>query len=470
MPQARGGERQLYRCDNSEFTPSGDPKGVKAWIQVLSRAGSHAKVVWSDPCGQGACSTMSELFRREALTRPTRSLSGVVVLRASRTSLWITLMLVAAVVMAVLFAATASYARRETVTGWLVPPAGLIRQAARQGGVVQRLHVEEGQQVSVGQPIATIRLSESTASGDSFDQLAETFGTQQAASRSRSEANLAALAAEQAALQRRLTALRLEKVEASRRVQLQRERLRLAEGELRRAEPVAAQGFLPARELEARRVAVLQADQNLSEMTASVLSAERQVDEAESRLRAIPIDMRAARADAATAEAGIAQQRTQAETAATYVVVATVAGRVSAIPVSLGQALSAGGAVAVVGQGNQPLEAELYVPSRAAGFVRQGQEVRLMYQAFPFQKFGAGHGRVVSVSKTVLAPAEVQLPGSQVEEPVFRVRARIADAAVAAYGQDIPLQPGMLLNADIVLDRRNLFEWLLDPLYAAGRR
>jgi hypothetical protein len=38
------------------------------------------------------------------------------------------------------------------------------------------------------------------------------------------------------------------------------------------------------------------------------------------------------------------------------------------------------------------------------------------------------------------------------------------------HGQAVPLQPGMLVNADVVFDRRTLLQWLLDPLYAAGRR
>lgn len=413
---------------------------------------------------------MDDLFRPEALTHATRRLTGVVVLRSSRATWWITGILITAVASGAAFAATATYARKETVSGWLIPPAGLIRQSARQGGVVQAFHVQEGQEVRAGQPIATIRLSASTASGDSYTVLERTFGAQASASQERAEAALQALQAEQISLEREMAALGRERIEARRRVTLQRERLRLAQAELARVEPIAARGFLTGRELESRRSAALQADQTLSEMSGQVLALDRQIAEAEARLRAIPISLRTAKADAIAAQAGITQERTQAETSATYVVTASISGRVVALPASLGQSLDANGIVAVVGPGDAPLEAELYVPSRAAGFVRRGQDVRLMYQAFPFQKFGAGEGQVISVSRTVLAPAEVQLPGSQINEPVFRVRARLAKTDVSAYGDAVPLQPGMMLNADIILDRRNLYEWLLDPLYAAGRR
>jgi membrane fusion protein len=140
------------------------------------------------------------------------------------------------------------------------------------------------------------------------------------------------------------------------------------------------------------------------------------------------------------------------------------------MPVEVGQTLVPGATVAVISAGDSQLEAELFAPSRAAGFIRVGQPVRLMYQAFPFQKFGAGKGQVTAVSRTVLAPSEVAIPGLQFQEPVFRVKVRLERESVAAYGAEVPLQPGMLLNADIVVDRRSLLEWLLDPLYAAGRR
>ena len=38
---------------------------------------------------------------------------------------------------------------------------------------------------------------------------------------------------------------------------------------------------------------------------------------------------------------------------------------------------------------------------------------------------------------------------------------------VDAYGKKIPLQPGMLLKADIILDKRSLMNWLIDPLLSA---
>ena len=416
------------------------------------------------------CVLLSDLFRKEAVSHATRRLAGEVVIASSLTSRLLALLLGAIVAAAVIFASTATYARKETVAGWLTPEAGIIRLSARQGGVVSAVHVQEGQTVAVGQPIATLTLSTALDEGDTLTSLSRSLEDQREATEARIRATVAALAAEQRQLLSRRANLDRELSETRRSVALQEERLALARAEVVRAETIAAQGFLPRRELEARRAAELAVQQEASAMAGRALAFEREIGEVDARLSAIPIDLQAARAEAATARAGLDQQVTQIESQGRYLVVATVAGRVAALPVDTGQTVPPGTAIAMLTPGESALEAELYAPSRAAGFVREGQEVRLLYQAFPHQKFGAGEGLVTSVSRTVIAPTEVAIPGVQFQEPVFKVRVRLARDSINAYGENVPLQPGMLLSADVVLDRRTLLEWLLDPLYATGRR
>jgi membrane fusion protein len=38
---------------------------------------------------------------------------------------------------------------------------------------------------------------------------------------------------------------------------------------------------------------------------------------------------------------------------------------------------------------------------------------------------------------------------------------------VDAYGKKMPLRPDMLLKADIILERRTLVQWILQPLLSA---
>lgn len=413
---------------------------------------------------------VSELFRKEAISHATRRLSGDVVIASSLSSKLLAVVAVAVVLGGATFAATASYSRKETVSGWVAPSGGLIRLSARQGGVIEAVHVREGQAVTIGQPIATLRLSSALEAGDSFAALSGSLNDQAAAAKAKALAAQATLQAERQQLLARRSALTRELAETTRRAGLLSERVRLSKAEVARAETIAAQGFLPRRELEARRAAALSVEEEASSLASAGLAFQRDIGEVTARLNAIPIDIGAAEAEASSISAGLDQQRTQTEAQSTYVVVATVAGKIAALPVDVGQTVVPGASLGAIVPAGGRLEAELYAPSRAVGFVKRGQDVRLMYQAFPHEKFGTGRGVVSSVSPTVLAPSEVAIPGLQVQEPVFRVRVRLNRDDVEAYGQRVPLQPGMLLSADVVIDRRSLLEWLLDPLYAAGRR
>ena len=40
--------------------------------------------------------------------------------------------------------------------------------------------------------------------------------------------------------------------------------------------------------------------------------------------------------------------------------------------------------------------------TRAAGFVKPGQQVRILYDAFPYQNFGTYRGTIVNVSRTIV--------------------------------------------------------------------
>jgi membrane fusion protein len=132
--------------------------------------------------------------------------------------------------------------------------------------------------------------------------------------------------------------------------------------------------------------------------------------------------------------------------------------------VQAGQSVVAGATLANVLPAQAQLQAHLYAPSSAVGFVREHQPVLLRYQAFPFQKFGHQAGHVVDVSRAPIAPAELAgiRPGST--EPLYRITVALERQDMPAYGRAVPLAPGMQLEADVLLDRRRIIEWIFEPV------
>jgi membrane fusion protein len=95
--------------------------------------------------------------------------------------------------------------------------------------------------------------------------------------------------------------------------------------------------------------------------------------------------------------------------------------------------------------------------------------VQVRYQSYPYQKFGQYEGVVDSVSNASVPSSEqigFALPDTPAGEPVFAITVRLKQQAVTAYGQNLPLQPGMRLDADVLQETRRLYEWMLEPLYS----
>jgi multidrug resistance efflux pump len=90
---------------------------------------------------------------------------------------------------------------------------------------------------------------------------------------------------------------------------------------------------------------------------------------------------------------------------AATVVAAREAGIITTIHAMPGQVMALNQPLASMIADNDPLEAELYAPTRSIGFVQPGQKVQIKYQAFPYQKYGQYAGTVKSISGMALAPA-----------------------------------------------------------------
>jgi len=305
--------------------------------------------------------------------------------------------------------------------------------------------------------------------GNAGVAMAEALRDEAAAINTRCAAQIAKLEAEGPQTQTRRDNLRIELRYLEEQANLRETRVTIAETAVKEVEG-ASPGSIARREIEQRRSAALMAQQELVTLHRQAAAMKREIADLAARLTVIPIEITATRADTQAAGAGLTERASEAEQRHAVFVLAPVAGRIAALPVAAGQPLAPNATLAVITPLAGRLEAELLAPSRAAGFIELGQDVRLQLQAFPYQRFGTVRGTVKTVSTTVLGPSEISIPGLTIQEPIFRVRVALSREAIDAYGKSYPLQPGMLLSADIVFDRRNLLQWLFDPLYAVRRR
>jgi membrane fusion protein len=413
---------------------------------------------------------VSDLFRSEAISHQAKGVQGEVIVGTRLPWLMLGYILSGFLFALVAVIVFAQYSRKESVSGILIPEAGIIRVAATQGGLITSVSAREGQSLVVGTPVAELRLAVDTLSGNAGTALEAAVRNEQAAARNTGQAAVEKVLADHVNLTQRKAVIQSQYQEALTTKGILVEKQKLAERNLVRARDLNQRGFLSPKGLDDAQAAALDAQQAVSNADADLLSLHMQLTEVDAQLAEIPILLGQAKAQAQSQDAGMTQKLEQVRSASTYAVTSPIDGIVVANPSRVGQTVQPGSTIAILTPRNSPLEAELYVPSRAFGFVHPGQEVSLQYEAFSYKKFGAGKGRVLAVSHTPLTPAEAAMSGVTANEPVFKVRVALDRDYVMAYGSRAQLQPGMLLNADIIIERRSIIDWLLDPLYAVGKR
>ena len=382
----------------------------------------------------------------------------------------ITLLLLLFVAAIIIFLSTVNFSRKETVRGRLRPTEAEARVFVSQPGVLKSLDVTIGEPIEKGTPIGLVSTDRQIESGESLgEQVVQALEEEVDSLKDRQAGLLrsAKITADQIVLEEEKA--EREQSDARANLQIIERRYEIALERVESALPLMEKGLLPKEELRRREELMLQTEQ-------AVIDLKGAIDRASARLSELALERASSKEDLKREIASIDERLLQiqsqlasAQSQIGYVIKAPISGRVAALQISEGErADPQQPLLTILPEGGQ-LIAELFVPTRAIAFVEQGQEVRLQYDALPYQKFGAAFGTVENVSATTLSPHELR-NGLQMEEAVYRVQVKLYEQSMPAFGKELALQSGMELSADIILEERKLIEWLLEPLMAARQR
>ncbi len=413
---------------------------------------------------------MRQLFRQEAIDAQREKLLGTVSV-ARPVPWWVfTVMATAFAVALLLFVFLSESTRRERVDGFLALDVGVARVLAPEAGILAELLVREGDEVEQGAPIARLSLERSTSVGASSGELV------QREQRGRidllqSEAVQAKLLAEQDESQqrKRIADFRRELEEFDAEIKLQRSRVAAAEADLARAKDLLKEGFYSESKMSETTNLLLDQKVKLQSLMRQRSTIERDLGVAQGELPRIETRLRQAIDQIGRARSQLEQDIVQEQAKREIVLRAPFAGTVTNISPASGDSLADDAPIATLVPRGSGLHVQLLVPTRAIGFVQPGNEVVLRYEAFPFQRFGHYRGTVASISRTVWSPGE-RLGPLAAKEPVYRIDVKLEQQAVVANGQTFALRPGMLVNADLLLERRTVFEWVFEPVLELRER
>lgn len=409
------------------------------------------------------------LFRREALEASRRGWLGGISL-AQPLSLWVlTLSAALAATAVALFLTLGTYTRRSTVTGQLVPSMGLSTVLAPATGVVSRLEVTEGGRVSEGQTLAVVTVPRATvAEGDTLAALEKRLERRRDSLIGGQAAQQQLLSAQESGFRAQLAVARKELAQIETEIGTRHGQIRIAEETLQRLRQLEDERFVSLLQIKQQESNALSWQGEMQGMQRQAITTRRSIAQLQQALQELPGQARAIDASLKRDLAVLEQEQVETQARGALTINAPVEGIVSAQLVKPGQAVQAGQPLLSLLPGDARLEVELFVPSRAIGFIEPGDRVLLRYQAYPYQKFGHHEGSVARISRSALSYAELgaMVSNAQTGEPLYRVTVALANQVVIAYGHDEALKPGMLVDADILGERRRLIEWIFEPLYS----
>ena len=417
-------------------------------------------------------SEVHDLFRKQVLAAKGNQFLGSTVLRPPLSFAawsWIAAALAAAMIT---FLIVGEYTKRTRVAGITAPEEGLIKLMAPQPGIVVERRVQEGQQVKAGDVLFVLSAERLTDAGGGVagaqSAILEQLRRRRASLQDELARQMLLTETQLAAAARRLADLQAESAQLGRELVTQAAREASMQAQLRSFEGLAGQNFMSPLALQQKRDELLEQTARTQALQRGRLALQREAATVSAELRQIPLRGDQQLAELQRSIAALQQEEAGTEANRQVVVAAPKDGTVTAILADRGQ-MAGTQPLATLLPRDSALQAHLYAPSRAVGFIEPGQTVRIRYAAYPYQKFGHYEGTVEQVARSALAagelPPQLAAAAQQAQgEGIYRITVALRSPTVTAYGKAQSLTAGMQLEADVMQDTRRLIEWVFEPL------
>lgn len=410
-----------------------------------------------------------DLFRKEVLeARRTGWLGSISLTQPLR--LWVLTTFASTAALAiVLFLVFGTYTRRSRVVGQLVPVQGMATVLAPATGIVSRVEIPEGGHARAGETIAVVTMPRATvADGDTLAALearlqrrTKGLHTTRSAQQEQLDAQASGLSGQRADARRELKQIQTE-------IATRQTQIRIARETLDRLRGLEEDRYVSLLQIKQQETTVLALTGEMQALQRQLITARRLITQLDQAIRELPGQRLGSEAAFQRDLALLEQEGLETQARSELAVTAPVAGVVATQLFKTGQAVQSGQPLMSILPGDGTLEAELLVPSSAIGFIEAGDVVLLRYHAYPYQKFGRYTGHVTRISRSALTTSEQgSLTGkAETGEQRYHVRVALTRQSVTAYGRAEALKSGMLLEADVLGERRRLIEWLFEPLYS----
>ncbi len=354
---------------------------------------------------------------------------------------WLLIALFTTAVLAAIFVQVPETVQSRFV---LVPVGGTDPIQSPRSAVIEQVLVRVGQSVKKGDKLFLMRVDAVREWRTETDSREESLRAARQSSAKLDEAHRASLRIKDGEID-----------QAEREVAFRTRHLEIMRDLVAKVEKLSAAGLMSQIELASQRLSLAQSEKDLEIARKTLLqrSLERQTLETERNRQRIA--EKSAIDDLSIRIAALQQPLSSSahgllEVRAPYDGVCVAMTQQNA-----GGVVSAGEELCQLSRETSRLQARLGLPESGLSRLAPRQHVRLLLDAFPYQRFGAVTGVIDWISPAAITRAEAS---------EFVALASLDRSVIRAGGNSYPLKPGMKGQARIIVGRRALIEYAFEPL------
>ena len=354
------------------------------------------------------------------------------------------------------------YTSTTLIAGEFGYDKGSVKLSSPVAGRIAEIYVKEGEKVEAGQVllrISTAHQINSHEDADAARRLALITRKGVIEAQLSGERNLVREQIKGALNKRQY--LRQETSHMLSQRSLLMKKLSNSRGELALYKNFLAKGFISDIGYLQKENVVLDTEMHAEQLQKDIVSTQRMLGEAELEIGTAEQQGKQTIAELEKTRLQLVQDIEETEYRRVTVVRADRPGTVGALLVKEGQSINTNDTVAFIMPSESHLVLRLFAPSRAIGFIEQGQTINVMYEPFPYQKYGLQKAVVSGITALSVPAGELGVAGAPGGESFYVVTAKPAQEHIQIGTRKVVLRPGMKVSAEIPTSSKRLFEWIL---------
>jgi len=410
----------------------------------------------------------ASIYRSQALQAQSLAQHGPAMLLPSNRIYLISTCLVAWVAAIVWFLLHYSFAEKVTVTGYVLSDQPSIAIGPKENvGIVSDIYVQNGERVQQGKALLRITRPNHVLLGTiATDEQLQLLNQQLSLLILNQTQRKTEMDGQGKHLDEQRTAALKQRQALHQQNALLEERIALNLAQVRKLGGLFSKRLIAQEALTNSQQSLLglqqqqsQLNSQISELTARLAQIDAQQSQLQQQLMQLSTQTK-------LNQLPVKQQIGQIQAQQAYTIYAPRDGVISNLHAQLGDDISRFNVLMKLSPEQQSFTAVMAIPTNAAGFIAEQQQVSLRLDAFAYQKYGSIHATIANIPRTITMPNESQAHAVSVAQPVFMVEANILQTFIEAKGEKFLLKEGMTLQADVTLSERSLLQWLLSPLYS----